>query len=345
VFVHPYKAAASFSPNAAGRATALTLPQSGSMPDLSPRFADAASSPSTLHFGGALRKATRSWGEVTPWIRWPVNLCILALLSPVWGAPANGVINRLPGPAKAFVSDRLAGIEAWERDKLGDAPVDRMERIGQGAAGFLGGLIGGGEKAPETGPGEDGASVGAGETAGGAAEGFAVCKRGPNAGGWYAPVDHYTFAAGFSSGHPGNDLGAEMDTPLCAAKSGKVFMIGDHPEKDGWINPNDPDEGHFLMIVHDDKDENGNYQVTYYGHMSEPPFMMKDGKKIPLKPGDRVNGGQVIGSMGNTGDVVNHYVHVHFEKRVGPDLEGLGMGGSVDPSDILSDEGRASAES
>ncbi len=57
--------------------------------------------------------------------------------------------------------------------------------------------------------------------------------------------------------------------------------------------------GSYLTVDH------GNGFVTLYGHMSE----------IYVKPGDRVNRGQVVGRMGSTGRSTG--THLHFEVRKG----------------------------
>jgi len=92
---------------------------------------------------------------------------------------------------------------------------------------------------------------------------------------------------GFSSKHIGIDFGVPIGTNVKSTMSGQVIHAGWNTE--GYGN---------LVIV-----QNGPYR-TYYGHLSS----------IPVKVGDTVNAGQVIGLSGSTGNSTGP--HVHYEVRL-----------------------------
>jgi len=86
--------------------------------------------------------------------------------------------------------------------------------------------------------------------------------------------------------HAGTDLGAPEGTPVIAAVSGQVVtadFLGGY--------------GLTVILKHEKGDE------SLYGHLSE----------IFVKPGDRVEQGNVIGRVGNTGNSTGP--HLHFEWR------------------------------
>lgn len=87
--------------------------------------------------------------------------------------------------------------------------------------------------------------------------------------------------------HQGIDIGAQTGTPVLAADSGMVVFRG-------W-------EGNYGYIV---RINHGSGMVTWYGHLS--------GFNVQL--GDRVNKGDVIGYVGNTGYSTGP--HLHYEVHV-----------------------------
>jgi len=88
--------------------------------------------------------------------------------------------------------------------------------------------------------------------------------------------------------HTGVDLAAKEGTPVLASARGTVDFIG---WKRGY--------GKLVVVRHD-----GRYS-TYYAHLqSFPPA---------LRRGQRVDAGQRIGAVGQTGDVTGP--HLHFEVR------------------------------
>jgi len=86
--------------------------------------------------------------------------------------------------------------------------------------------------------------------------------------------------------HQGVDLGARTGTPVYASQSGEVHLVTTEPK---W--------GNRIILKH----ENG-YQ-TLYGHLNS----------FDVKRGDIVTAGQVIGTVGSTGQSTGP--HLHFEIR------------------------------
>lgn len=91
-------------------------------------------------------------------------------------------------------------------------------------------------------------------------------------------------------GHAGMDFNGETGDPIYAATDGRVtyaeFNYGGY--------------GNLIMIMRKDGTQ------TRYAHLS----------KILVKVGERVDAGDLIGRMGNTGQSSGS--HLHFEVRVGP---------------------------
>jgi len=122
-----------------------------------------------------------------------------------------------------------------------------------------------------------------------------------------------TFGAGRSdvSGgwHHGDDIFAPLGAPVLAVASGTVFSVG-------WNTIG----GNRLWV----RDGQGN--LFYYAHLSAfTPLAIN---------GNKVNAGDVLGFVGNTGDAQGTPTHLHFEIHpVG--LIGLGYDGAVDPTTYL----------
>lgn len=114
----------------------------------------------------------------------------------------------------------------------------------------------------------------------------------------------------------------EGKTNIIAAKDGiVVYPISDAATNcptGGFGNTCGGGYGNYVIIQHAD----GNY--TLYAHMYE--------NSIPVKAGDNVKQGQVIGKMGNSGSSTG--THLHFEIR-----EGVNNGSNaVDPLNYVSQE-------
>jgi murein DD-endopeptidase MepM/ murein hydrolase activator NlpD len=113
-----------------------------------------------------------------------------------------------------------------------------------------------------------------------------------------------------SSGwHHGDDIFAPLGAPLLAVASGTVFSVG-------WNKVG----GNRLWL----RDGQGN--LFYYAHLSAFSPLAVNGSKV--------NAGDVIGFVGNTGDAQGTPFHLHFEVHpVG--LLGLGYDGAVNPTSYL----------
>lgn len=109
--------------------------------------------------------------------------------------------------------------------------------------------------------------------------------------------------------HHGDDIFAPLGAPVLAVAKGIVFSVG-------WNRLG----GNRLWLA----DKQGNQ--FYYAHLSAySPLAVNGG---------RVNAGDVIGFVGNTGDAAGTPYHLHFE--VHPvSLLGKGYDGAVDPTPYL----------
>jgi murein DD-endopeptidase MepM/ murein hydrolase activator NlpD len=138
------------------------------------------------------------------------------------------------------------------------------------------------------------------------------------AGGYVFPVygpssfiDTFGAARGdISSGwHHGDDIFAPLGAPILAVASGTVFSVG-------WNKVG----GNRLWL----RDGQGN--LFYYAHFSAFTPLAVNGNKV--------NAGDVLGFVGNTGDAQGTPTHLHFEIHpVG--LLGLGYDGAVNPTSYL----------
>ena len=109
--------------------------------------------------------------------------------------------------------------------------------------------------------------------------------------------------------HHGDDIFAPLGAPILAVASGTVFSVG-------WNKIG----GNRLWL----RDGQGN--LIYYAHLSAfTPLAIN---------GNKVNAGDVLGFVGNTGDAQGTPTHLHFEIHpVG--LIGLGYDGAVNPTSYL----------
>jgi murein DD-endopeptidase MepM/ murein hydrolase activator NlpD len=109
--------------------------------------------------------------------------------------------------------------------------------------------------------------------------------------------------------HHGDDIFAPLGAPILSVAAGTVFSVG-------WNKVG----GNRLWL----RDGQGN--LFYYAHLSAfTPLAVN---------GNRVNAGDVLGFVGNTGDAQGTPTHLHFEIHpVG--LIGLGYDGAVNPTTYL----------
>ena len=142
--------------------------------------------------------------------------------------------------------------------------------------------------------GSPGSSPGSSQ-AGGSSPAPAVGDAKSVGGGFVAPVDNYRVSsrfgprkaptAGASSYHKGIDLAAPLNTPVRAAKAGRVTVSKD--EATGY--------GKWIEVQHADGTK------TRYAHLNSRDVQV----------GSQVQAGQVIGKMGSTGTSTGS--HLHFE--------------------------------
>ncbi|HGF7642989.1 TPA: peptidoglycan DD-metalloendopeptidase family protein [Enterococcus faecium] len=133
----------------------------------------------------------------------------------------------------------------------------------------------------------------------------------PSSSGWGAPVANIIVTSpfggradptGFSgSFHDGIDMGGTSSTPIMASRSGTVVQASF-----------DGSAGNYIIIDHGD----GYY--SYYLHLSN----------YIATPGQSVNAGQTIGTMGTTGNSTG--VHLHFGIATSSNWSGF-----VDPAPFL----------
>ena len=124
-------------------------------------------------------------------------------------------------------------------------------------------------------------------------------------------VDTFGSARGdISSGwHHGDDIFAPLGAPILAVAAGTVFSVG-------WNSVG----GNRLWL----RDGQGN--LFYYAHLSAFTPLAVNGNKV--------NAGDVLGFVGNTGDAQGTPFHLHFEIHpVG--LLGEGYDGAVNPTSYL----------
>ena len=128
--------------------------------------------------------------------------------------------------------------------------------------------------------------------------------KGPvDVGGYMFPVEgSNSFIRGFNSSrgddrHDGVDIGTySRNNPVVASRGGRVIVstFGEYGKGYGGY-------GNVVVIDH------GDGYSTLYAHMQE--------NSVEVKVGDFVSRGQFIGKVGNTGDVINGCIHLHFEVR------------------------------
>lgn len=124
------------------------------------------------------------------------------------------------------------------------------------------------------------------------------------------PITYYTYGSNGPDDdnplrvHHGIDMPNPVGVPVRAAGSGKVLWAADGRQQDTPIFQNSPSYGNVIIIEHDFSYK-GQPLYTLYAHLSAS-FVQQ---------GQYVQGGEVIGQVGNSGNVTGP--HVHFEVRMG----------------------------
>jgi len=185
--------------------------------------------------------------------------------------------------------------------------------FGPSSAGFLGmpyGANGGSSNYGSSGN-FGSASAGGSSPSGGAAASANVGSPQSAGGGYVKPLDgNFRISSGFgprksptagaSTNHQGVDLAAPTGTPVRAVKPGKISIS--KSQATGY--------GNWIEVKHDDGTS------SRYGHLSSRDVQV----------GQRVEAGQVIGKVGNTGTSTG--AHLHFEVR-------NAQGQAVDPQKVM----------
>lgn len=119
----------------------------------------------------------------------------------------------------------------------------------------------------------------------------------------------YSYAAGFTSQHRGIDILAPRGTPVLAVRDGQAS------------SSIEPKGGRVVYLQADDGTR------FFYGHLESWALPL-------LRPGGaRVLAGEVIGTVGDSGNAVGRVTHVHFQIRLGSTVvDPLPYLVAVDPS-------------
>lgn len=149
------------------------------------------------------------------------------------------------------------------------------------------------------------------------------------------PVDSNARTNRVNSSYPYGSDGPERDNPLRvhhgvdmpnpigervrAAGSGVVIWAADGRQDETDFFQNSPSYGNVIVIEHD-FGYRGLTIWTLYAHLSA----------AFVQAGDRVEGGQTIGLIGNTGRVTGP--HVHFEVRMGATIDDNRYGSTYNPA-------------
>ena len=121
---------------------------------------------------------------------------------------------------------------------------------------------------------------------------------------WRGDVGAYKYIRkkidGSLSEHKGMDIRVAEGTDVMAMEGGEVIYVG-------WNDPTDHNNSHGYNVVIESRTESGGYRYTLYGHMQEG--------SAPVKSGDFVTAGDLIGEVGYTGNAEQNDVHLHLEVR------------------------------
>jgi len=145
--------------------------------------------------------------------------------------------------------------------------------------------------------------------------------RAPYQGGWRYPLRFPRITSRFNPKrlhpvlrrvmpHNGCDFGASTGTPVYAASHGTVDFVGNHGPS-----------GNLVVVDH------GGGVQTGYAHLS---------RFAPgIKPGDKVEGRQLVGYVGSTGNASPTAPHLHFAIARSADVKRWSRGKPIDPLPVL----------
>lgn len=102
--------------------------------------------------------------------------------------------------------------------------------------------------------------------------------------------------------HAGVDILAPKLTPVVAVRSGTISSVRDVPGDCCWVS-----------VRHDDG------WISMYVHLNNDTAGTNDGEGVGIRPGlaegDRVEQGELLGWIGNSGNAEGGPAHIHFELR------------------------------
>ncbi|MCY3798942.1 MAG: M23 family metallopeptidase [Chloroflexi bacterium] len=107
--------------------------------------------------------------------------------------------------------------------------------------------------------------------------------------------------------HLGVEFVNARDTPVYAAKAGRVIFAGD--DSKALIGPQLQYYGNVVILAHDLRSLAGSQVFTLYGHLNE----------IHVRAGQLVEDLERLGTIGSSGVAIGP--HLHFEVRVGDALD------------------------
>lgn len=140
-----------------------------------------------------------------------------------------------------------------------------------------------------------------------------------NTGAWVIPTSGECFSGFGQRGgalHAGIDISPPQGTPIVAPTSMKIISAGD--KSDGY--------GYSVVARATD----GTNHMFRFGHMVAQP---------PVKPGQEVSKGTLIGNVGSTGDSSGPHLHFEIYDPSSPDGAYASNGKPVDPVPILKQHG------
>ena len=142
------------------------------------------------------------------------------------------------------------------------------------------------------------------------------------------PLAGFADGRGFSAGHQAVDIPAPAGTPVRAMGAGIVYGAGDDGATPYNLDLSESGGGKLVAVRHKLVSPGRPVLdvVTQYAHLST----------IAVKAGDRVAAGQVIGTVGSTGNSTGN--HLHLAARVGgiwrPYREVIAMPGQLTPDGV-----------
>ncbi len=119
--------------------------------------------------------------------------------------------------------------------------------------------------------------------------------------GEYSHKDH-------AHAHYAIDVPLPMNTPILAAREGKVMEVESRFSRSGW-NMDYADEANLVRLLHADG------SMTIYAHLNV--------NSVVVEPGQQIRAGQVLGYSGNTGFSSGPHLHFAWQANIGQTVQSL----------------------